>query len=243
MRAGVTERLLVTILEPDAPALTMTATTVTSIRAGRLDGKIFWDSCLQSYAVLLELFDHRDTYPPPAKRIGLRPAEFITPDALANHLHACGLTLDSASLGAVQDLGRLVSEIEGTAEIVGLVDGDGEHHLFVVTPSRLVLRAQPSMDHPAYRFHWGDNGPASVETARVICDRVFVRSPAQDIDTFALALTVEYLADVEGDFSFDANSLCDWYLTDSPLSSRLDLGELVAIRRRFELGRRPPLAA
>jgi hypothetical protein len=233
----------VTFFESDALAQFMTATTSTSIRAGRLDGRVFWDSGLQSFAVLLELFDHQGTYPPPVKRIGLRPGEFITPDALANHLHGCGLTLDGASLGAMADLGRFVCEVEGSAEIVGLVDPEGHRHLFVATPSRLVLRAQPSIDHPAYRFQWGDNGPATVETARVICERVFVRSPAQDIDTFALALTVEYLADIEGDFSFDANALCDWYLTDSPLSSGLDLSELVAIRRRMELGQCPPLPA
>jgi len=213
----------------------MRTTAVVSIQAGHLEGKVFWDRGLQSYVALLRLFDHLGTYPPPTKRLGHRPAEFITVDALCNHLTGCGLTPDSASLGAMQELAINVGDQEGRAEVAGLVDADGRRRLFVVTPSRLALPILPVIDHPAYDFQWGDNGPTTVETARSICERVFVRSPAQDIETFALALTLEYLCEVEGDFSFGADALCDWYLTDSPLSTELGPLELLTLRRRADV--------
>ncbi|MCP4223733.1 MAG: hypothetical protein GY773_10360 [Actinomycetia bacterium] len=215
---------------------------VISIRAGSLDGKVFWDHGLQSYVALLQLFDHLGTYPPPVKRFGTRLAEFVTVDAVANHLQGAGLALDSSSLEALQTLRHEVSSRDGSAEIVGITDDQGGRHLLLLTPSRLRLRLQPTVDHPAYAFCWGDDGPTTIETARIICERVLVRSSVEDLDIFALTLTVDYLAGIEGDFSLDVDGLCDWYLADSPLSTGLGPVDLLALARDLDSGRRPQLA-
>ncbi len=220
----------------------MTMNTVISIRAGNLDGKLFWDRRLQSYVVLLQLFDHLGTYPPPVKRLGSRLAEFVTVDALANHLQGLGLALDSPSLDALQDLRHDVSSSDGGAEIVGLVDDEGGRHLFLLTPSRVRVRLQPTIDHPAYAFSWGDDGSTTIETARTICELVLVRSLAEDVDIFALTLTVDYLAGIEGDFSLNADGLCDWYLADLPLGTELGPIDLLALHRDLDSCRRPQLA-
>lgn len=208
---------------------------------GQLDGKVFWDRGLQSYVALLQLFDHTGTYPPPVKRFGTRLAEFVTVDALINHLRGVGFGPDAASLDALQELREEVVGSDGGAEIVGIVDDRGIRHLFLLTPSRLPLRLQPTVDHPAYAFAWGDNGPSTMETARVICERTLVRSPTDDIDVFALTLTVEYLAGIQGDFSLDANGLCDWYLADTPLRTQLTPIDLLGLHRDVVRRRSPDL--
>jgi hypothetical protein len=213
----------------------MTLTESVSIRAGHLVGTACWDSRLQTYAALLQLFDRHQVYPPPYARHGIRTAEFVTADALANHLAGIGLDLDGGSRAELQRLSRHVAATAGEAELVGLTGSAGCRHLFVVTPSRLMLRLNPRVDHRDYRLNWGDAGPGTIETARLICEQVWVRAPAHDIDTFALAFTMEHLASVAADFAFSASALCDWYLTDSDLLSSLGDDDLARFRRRLRL--------
>jgi hypothetical protein len=197
----------------------------------QVTGTVSWDHGLQSFVARLQLFDHDGSYPPPVARFGTRVAEFVTVDALANHLRGMGFGLDAPSLDALQELRAEVVDGDGGAEIVGILDDWGDRHLFLLTPSGLTLRLQPTVDHPAYAFTWGDDGPSTMETARAICEQILVRSSADDIDVFALTLTVEYLAGVQGDFSLDANGLCDWYLADTPLRTRLNPIDLLGLHR------------
>ena len=210
----------------------MTTTFKTTIRAGHLDGHALWDDTLQSYAAVLSLFDDDRSYPPSATRFGFRPAEHPTVDALASHLHRRGLPVDGTSAGNLQDLRHRVHDLAGGCEVVGLVVGS-VRHLCLITPSRQALALNLPVAHPAYGFSWGDNGPATVETARFIGDRLLGASPANDLDTLALTLTMDYLCDIDGDFSFDAGALCDWYLTDTPLTTALDPLDLLALRRQL----------
>jgi hypothetical protein len=213
----------------------MTVIQSVSIRPGHLLGSASWDSRLQTYVASLRLFDPRQPYPPPSARHGIRTGEFVTVDALANHLAGIGLELDDASRAELVRLSQHIAATEGETEIVGLTDPFGGRHLFVVTPSRLMLRLNPRIDHRDYRLNWGDAGPATVETARLICEQVWVRAPAHDFDTFALAFTMEHLALVGPDFAFSAATLCDWYLTDSGLRTTLSEDDLAALRRRLGL--------
>ncbi len=208
----------------------MSFTNSVSIRLGRLSGVAYWDSARQTYAALLRLFADGNGYPPSWARYGVRRGEFLTPDALVNYLGAVGLEADDASLMALQWLRRHVAEIEGEPEIVGFVDHTGARRLWLATPSRSLLAVNPRIDHDEYALSWGDTSPATVETARLICEHAFVRRPSQDVETFALTLTYEYLSSVEGDFSIDANALCDWFLTDSELTTTLSPRELNALR-------------
>jgi hypothetical protein len=210
----------------------MTINLSVSIQAGHLSGQAFWDHDLQSFAAMLELFAEPGSFPPSHARIGQRPGELPTVDALAHHLQRHGLGVDAASSEQLQHLRRTVADRVGTAEVVGLVEGE-LRHLVLLTPSRLALRLQPAVAHPAYRFTWGEGGPDTVEAARAIGERVLGSSSDNDLATFALTLTVEYLASVDGDFSIEADSLCDWYLTDTPLSTDLDPLDLLALRRQL----------
>jgi hypothetical protein len=218
----------------------MTDISSVPITAGHLHGSAGWDSHIQSYVALLHLFDRQQAYPPPVAQHGVRTGEFLTPEALTNHLAGIGLEVDAATRAELDDLAGQVAAAEGEAEIVGLTDLWGGRHLLAVTPARLALRLNPRLEHRDYRLDWGDTGPCSVETARLICEQVWVRAPALDIDTFALAFTHEVLSTAGSDFSFSATSLCDWYLTDAEPRTSLDMGDLATLRRRHcELLRQP----
>lgn len=201
-----------------------------SIRAGQLDGTAFWNPRLQSYGARLTVFDSSRSYPPPFRLYGTRPGELITGDALANHLAAVGQPLDADSAAALQHLVRVVDGGVGHSEIVGLADG-GRRGLFVVGPGGDALELKPAIDHPAYGFHWGDAGEATEETARVIVERVHGRTAAEELTVFALTLTVEFLARRDGDFSVNANSLCDWLLADAALTTSYAAADRGSLRR------------
>lgn len=217
----------------------MTIHSVVPVQAGQLCGRASWSPDLQSFAVDLEVFDPGSTYPPPTIRIGTRCAEFVTVDALINHLVATGLPPDGESLGLLYRLGQLVVEVVGAAEVVGCTDSGGDRHLFVLTPDGTLLGVNPRLDHVDHRLQWGDSGPATIETARLVCDVAFVRRPGQDGEAFALALTHEFLATAGDDFSLGAVPLADWFLTDAALSTALAEVDIAEVRRRIGLERRP----
>lgn len=210
------------------------ATYQVSIRAGHLDGSAFWDPSLQSYGVDLSVFDERRCYPPPRVRHGTRHAEFVTVDALANSLAAVGLGLDGGSLQAVQELGHRLDVLCGPSEIIGLMGQDEKGRLYLRTPSRAVIELRPPLDHPHYRFTWGQGHEAAAETGRAIVERSYGPCSPEDLHAFVLTLAVEFLQTTTGDFSFSTSSLCDWYLADSPLVTTCDAAERHLLRRRLD---------
>ena len=217
----------------------MRSTNSITVNLGRLDGVVYWDEARQTYAALLRLFDQDADgprrYPPSWARYGVRTAEFLTPDALMNHLVALQLEPDDRSLVAASWLARHVAEIEGEPELVGLVGPDGHRRLWLSTPSGQLVELNPRLEHADHRFCWGDAGPATVETARVICEQAFLRRPHADVESFALTLTYEHLSEIDGDFSIGLNALCDWFLTDSELTTSLGPDDLVRLRRDLGL--------
>ncbi len=209
------------------------------IVAGELDGHAFWDEQCQTFAVSLDVFERGvapahdgppSAFMPSTVRHGTRFAQFITTDSLANHLAAVGLGLDAASLQALCHLGREVSCRLGDAEFVGFTAPGIRHHLYLKTPAGVMVAMRPTLDHPDHDLRWGDTSEATVETARLLCEQAWVRPPAADIEIFALALTHEYLALVDSDFSLNAPAVCDWFLTDSPPSTMLDADDRSLLR-------------
>lgn len=221
------------------------------IRAGHLDGSAFWDPQLQSYGAQLRLFDSLDDslhdapngsacdpshlYPPPFTRYGTRQGEFVTVDALTNHLTGVGLALDGQSLTSLQDLVQRVERRWGHSEIVGLTALEPRYRLFLVHPNRNAVELHPPIDHPDYGFGWGRDGSSTEETARTIVDRSFGRTGLEEGATFALTLAVEFLSSVSGDFSLNVNSLCDWYLAEAPLVTHYAEADRRSLRRRLGL--------
>lgn len=206
-----------------------------TLRAGHLGGRALWDDRLQTFAAVLDVFEHERSFPPPTVRFGTRTAEFVTSDALANHLIGVELAPDTESLTELCCLGQAVAEAVGHAELVGL---DGRR-LYLRTPSGTLLGLRSRIDHDDYRHRWGDPGPATVETARLMCEVAWMRRPNPDVEAFALALTMEHLAAAEPDFSMAAATICDWFLTDAEPSTSLGPEDLAAIRRAVGLTVRP----
>lgn len=220
----------------------MTFSTSVPISAGSLKGVAYWDHSRQTYAALLRLFDDPvgpagsgAGYPPSWARFGLRTAELLTPDALVNHLEGAGLPVCDDSLIALQRLRHQITTRCGSPELIGLVGASGRRWLFVLTPSGMLVGVNPRFDHPDHRLCWGDAGPATVETARLISELALVRRPVPEVESFALTLTYEVLADLEGDFSLDLNALCDWFLTDAELATVLTPADLAVLRVRAGL--------
>ncbi|MFV0524722.1 MAG: hypothetical protein ACK5RL_09510 [Acidimicrobiales bacterium] len=203
------------------------------VSAGRLRGLATFDRTLQTYTVRFELFPGAfdgAAYPPARRRYGTRAAEFITTDALIGHLLAVGLSPCPASLGMLDELGAAVGASIGRAEVIGLT-GPRRRHLLVVTPGRLVVEVSPRMVHRDHRHHWGDDGPATLETARLIAEHTWGRRSMADVETFALALTLEVLAGAGSRFSLDAAGLGDWFLADAPVSTSLRADDLDQVAR------------
>lgn len=225
----------------------MTPTTRVPIRAGNLAGKVFWDPLLHTFAVTLDVFLDKpeQRYPPQYVRHGTRRAEFVTTDALLNHLRALGLAPDEESLVTVDRYGRVIAGAVGETEFVGITPGGRKgrgstgamaRRLFLRTPVGDLLELNPRIDHVDHRVDWGNVFPATIDTARLMCEIAFLRRPGPDMETFALALTYEFLAEAGSDFSVSATGVCDWYLTDAAPWTTLDDHDRRSIRRRLGLG-------
>jgi hypothetical protein len=233
----------------------MTPTTKVPIVAGHLRGSAFWDPRLHTFAVTLDVFESDEAtppcpppecpptrcYPPSSIRHGTRFAEFITSDALLNHLTGMGLSPDEQSLAAVDRYGRVIADALGETEFVGLTTSAGTateppvRRLFLRTPVGKLLPLNPRITHIDHRFDWGNVGPSTVDTARLIGEISFIRRPGSDLDAFALALTYEFLGDAADDFSVSASAVCDWYLTDSEPWTTIETSALPAIRASLGL--------
>ncbi|MGF1597626.1 MAG: hypothetical protein ACFCVK_11965 [Acidimicrobiales bacterium] len=213
------------------------------ITAAHLNGTAFWDPLLQTFAVQLEVFAPGPAFPPPVIRHGTRFAELVTVDALANHLRALDLEPDRRSVAALDELGRATFVHRRRPEVVGLSGADGRRRLHLLTPSGALVGFGPRCAHPHYEPDWGHTGASAVEAARLICERVWVRHPHQDIEAFALALALEHLAVAGPDFSLDAVALCDWFLTDCPVGTSLDPAELARLKIEAGLAPTVPPAA
>jgi len=206
------------------------------LHAGHLTGTATWDLSLQTYVAELQVFNHVSHYPPNSIRHGLRTAEFITIDALTNHLGALGLGIDWPSAAKLDDLARWVGAFDGHPEFVGLTGDNGEQMLYLLTPSKIAIPIGPRLAHSDYGHQWGDTSPATLETARVLCGVAWARQSSLDSESFALALTYEVLAEAGPDFSIDANSLCDWLLADTPIATGLSQADRNDLRDQMGLG-------
>ncbi len=214
------------------------------ILAGQLDGRAAWDDARQSFTAELDVFARpgaarasgRSNYPPPVTTIGTRYAEFLTTDALVNHLIGIGLSPDQESLERLCQLGLEVADEVGEPEIVGICTAEGSRLLLLRVPSGDVVTIGPRLDHPDHRFCWGDASPATIETARAICELAWVRGPDADIDAFALALTHEFLATVGPVFSISVVAAGEWFLTDAPLTTTLGPGVMAPLVARCSAG-------
>lgn len=222
----------------------MTPTTKVPINAGHLQGSAFWDARLHTFAVTLDVFHDLDgreqCYPPRSIRHGTRCAEFVTSDALLNHLAGIGLSPDEETLATVDRYGRAIAGAVGETEFVGLTNraepnaGNRERHLYLRTPVGQLLQLNPRIAHADHRLDWGNVGPATVETARLMGEIAFLRRPGSDLDAFALALTYEFLGDAPDDFSLSAGAVCDWFVTDSEPWTSIDGDALRSIRATLD---------
>lgn len=220
----------------------MDTTFSVSIKAGELTGRATWCGARQTYGAELRLFDTRlgdSQFPPSQVRFGHRMAEFITTDILTGSLAARGLAIDPACHDNIDELNRVVTATHGEAEIVGLTSEGGGRLLFILTPARILVPINPRVDHADHALAWGDTGQATIETARLIGEQVWARSPGPELEHFALSLTHELLQDLGDDFAVGADSICGWYLTDAETSSLLGPADLLSLRRRVGLKVRP----
>ena len=207
------------------------------ITAGNLPGVAGWDATLETFYCDVELFGPSfGEWPPKRVRYGSRVAEWSTVDALMGHMSAVGLGLDSASAGDLFDLGRAVASAVGEPEIAGVVGWGDRNRLVVVTPSRRSIEINPRFAHREYRLGWGDCGPATLDTARLIAGHVLGNCSAVDAEMFALGLTTEVLQHVEDSFSLSMASLCDWWLVDAEPRTSLngELAEIVAAPSNYK---------
>ena len=187
---------------------------------------VYWNQRLQSYCATLAV---AELDPSQWATVGGRFAECVTIDAVINQLLRRGLGVTEASVPDVVDLANDVRDQHGDAEVVGLSDELGTRRLVLVTASRVALPVRPSVEHPDYRIWWGDTSPASVETARLVLDRVWVgHYSVGDGDAYALAGS--HLYDQGPLWSMSATSLCDWVLQDATPTTALTPEDLAAFR-------------
>ncbi|MFV0259709.1 MAG: hypothetical protein ACK5PP_14830 [Acidimicrobiales bacterium] len=208
------------------------------VTAGRLRGVATFDRTLQTYSARFELFPdafHGAAYPPAQRYYGTRTAEFLTTGALAGHLAALGLQPCPASVRLLDKLEAAIGASIGRAEVIGLT-GPRRRYLLLVTPGRLVVEVNARMLHRDHRHHWGDDSPATVDTARRIAEHTLGRRSTEEIESFALALTHEVLAGAGHRFSLDAAGLVGWFSADGPVSTSLGDAELDQVARVIGLG-------
>ncbi len=203
-----------------------------------------WCAGRQTYGAELRLFDAPlgdGQFPPAEVRYGYRWAEFITTDVLSGALANRGLIIDPDDRDHLDELRRVVTTTHGVAELVGLTGAAGDRVLFILTPARLLVPINPRLDHPDHRLGWGDTTSTTIETARLIGEQVWARSPGPELEHFALSLTHELLRALPDDFAVSADSICEWYLADAEPSSSLGPVDLALLRRRagFEAVKRP----
>lgn len=211
-----------------------------SIRAGHLEGVASWAPDLQSYTVDLAVFETGRTYPPPSVRHGSRHAEFVTVDALANHLVAVGLGCDAESLDSLHALARMTHDRWGHSEILGFVTSDGGGRLFLRSPDRTVVELSPSIGHRDHGFRWGRADGSAQGVAEAVAQQAFGQAEHDELHTFALTLRVEFFDEQAGDFSLNTSSLCDWFLADSTLVTTIGETERAMIRRGLSADLGPP---
>lgn len=200
-----------------------------SLSVGGSDGWALWDRRLQTYAVVLRLFDPGPHAPlprhpgggqvPPVSRIGTRPFEFPTPDALVHALGARGLAVGSPARDAIDTLACSVEAAVGSPRLVGVIDRVGTHRLFCVSTDGDAVELLPQFAHPDHRFVWGRRGSGALSTAATVVRWALGAVAPTELDTAALALMVEFLGEVEDGFELEPSALCAWYLADEPLSA------------------------
>lgn len=215
----------VTVCLPDALVGGMTHNYSVAIEAGGFSGWALWDRRLQTYALVLRLFEGRapgdGVFPPPFARHGNRLLEFPTVEALANQAAARTSPFAPASVLRLADLADRVERVVGGPEFVGLTDACGRRRLFLRAADGRSIELQPPMAHPAYAFRWGDRSSATYDTAVAIGRLALAPMTADELDAFALGLVTEFLTDVDDEFSLSAPALCAWFLADASLSSGL----------------------
>ncbi len=210
---------------------------------GASEGWARWERPLQTYAVALRLFDPEPggvaaaaDRGAPVARFGTRRGEFLTPDALVHTLSGRGLVVGPAARAAIDTLACSVEETEGSARLVGVTDRVGTRRLFCLPPDDGAVELLPQFAHPDHRFHWGERSPAVYETAVVAVRTALGPLTPTELDTAALALMVELLADVDEGFELELPRLCAWFLADDDLSATSGPIEERTLRRLLGSG-------
>ena len=184
------------------------------IEVGSVTGKFGWSGAQQSYVAELNVLGSH-----PAGRVcyGTRFGEYVTTDALVNYMMLHDLAISDESIELVLDLRAEVIASVGSAQIVGETDVNGKRTLSLLTQDGTCLSMSPAFKHPDYDFSWGNTSEKTVETAKSIYRHVWHGAPDSDAQSFALALTHEHLAKVEGSFALNVDSVCDWHLAGAEL--------------------------
>jgi len=188
-------------------------------------------------AVWSWLCDPSDDVLPAGIRLGTRVAEFITVDALSNHLEHLGMGLEAYSWTRLIEWRDVVAATFGEVIIVGRrtstwwpepgvpsgVD-DRPHEpgsrLGLRLPPGEVLPVRPFIGHRDHGFDWGIQGSGTVRTARAVVRLAWSDLPGRRADAIAHELAVAILADVVGGFELAANSVADWIATEAKLGIR-----------------------
>ncbi|MEM9134492.1 MAG: hypothetical protein AAF962_00950 [Actinomycetota bacterium] len=221
---------------------------------------VLWDRRLQTYAVARRLFDPglalgvpgggSEAFgggagrgvggrPAPVHRLGTRPFEYPTAEALVHALVARGQRVGPSARIAIDTLACSVEAAVGPPRVVGVVDRWVTRRLFCLSSDDQSIELLPQFAHPDHGFHWGDRGPATLSTAAAVVR--FALGPLAPVeeDAAALALTVELLADVDDGFELEAPRLCAWYLADESLSAASGPTDRRSLRRLLGSGAVP----
>ncbi len=218
------------------------ATTV-----GRRTGWVLWDCRLQTYALVLRLFDPgsggssagADRFPPPFWRQGTRRLEHPTVESLVNTVAARGVGPDRALRASVFDLAGVVEEAEGVTEVAGQIDGDGRPRLALIGPDGSVVELWPERADPGFGFGWGPGRPGAFDTARTVVRACLGALAPDEADAAATALVAEVLVSAEARFSLSCPAVAAWHVADEPLASTLGPPGWRSLQRHLGRARAP----
>ncbi len=208
------------------------------ISAGSTIGSMSWNVEAAAFAALLRPrsadlarsapaphrgHDEAGRWPPIV--VGGLPGMFITVDSLIDQLRLMGLDPDAQSLEAATELRARATSTFGDVELVGLSRAGGRR-LYLLRPDGRSVPVRHQLADRSHRPGWGRRDRATVETARLLLGLAWSRRWGPHEEMLAEGLACQFLAEVDGHFSVNANSLCDWCLFDQDLRTSLGPADL-----------------
>lgn len=191
-----------------------------------MPASIYWNDSFQTFSADIAPFGvWRGSLPGAAaaqRTIGARPGEFVTVDALVNHMRSVGLRPSRASVEPLVDLREMATAQHGDSKFVGITEPGGGQRLFLSLPGGQQIPVRSTLDAPGYAHRWGANwlvsgAVSTLDTARVILRLAWSSQLDSQTEFAALALSKMEPLDQPAGFSLNANSVCDWFLLDTPL--------------------------